>query len=140
MISMSERVKYIDVALIYELWNEYAAAVNDGDLDRWITLWTNEGVQLAPDEPPRVSKEQIWEAMQNTLDRFMMSKMIIHTEEIQLFGDRAYAYGTYTFERTCKQNGEKRSCSGKFLDILAKQASGSWKIVIDCHNYSGSYE
>jgi uncharacterized protein (TIGR02246 family) len=138
MIDISERMKYIDVAMIYDLWDEYATAVNEGSLDRLLSLWIDDSIQLAPDATPRIGKEQIWKAMQPIFDRFITSQMIIHTEEVQIFGDRAYAYGTYTFERTCKQDGEKRSYSGKFLDVLAKQADGSWKIAIDCHNINGS--
>jgi ketosteroid isomerase-like protein len=37
---------------------------------------------------------------------------------------------------TPKEGGETTSYSGKFLDILVKQADGSWKIAIDCHNYN----
>jgi hypothetical protein len=33
-----------------------------------------------------------------------------------------------------KRRGETKSYSGKFLDILEKQADGSWKIAIDCFN------
>lgn len=140
MISMSERLKYIDVALIYDLWNEYATAVNEGDLDRLVSLWADDGIQLAPCASPRIGKEQIYEAMQPLFDRFITSKMIIHTEEVQIVGDRAYTYGTYTFEGILKKGEESMCCSGKFLDILAKQADGSWRIAIDCHNFNESYE
>jgi uncharacterized protein (TIGR02246 family) len=139
MISISERMKYIDVALIYDLWNEYATAVNNGDLDRLMSLCADDGIQLAPCAPPRVGKEQICEAMQPLFDRFITSKMTIHTEAVQIFGDRAYAYGTYTFEGILKKAEESMCYSGKFLDILAKQADGSWRIAIDCHNYDESY-
>ena len=49
----------IDVALVYELWNEYAAAANDGDMARWISLWIDDGIQMPPDVPRRVGKEEI---------------------------------------------------------------------------------
>jgi len=138
MIDMSERMKYIDVAMIYNLWDEYATGVNDGNLDRLLSLWIDDAIQLAPDAPPRIGKEQIWKAMQPIFDRFITSQMIIHTEEVQIFGDWAYSYGTYTFERIPKQGGKKMCYSYNFLDILAKQANGSWKIAIDCHNINGS--
>ena len=133
---MIERVQVADVAQVYELWNEYAAAANDGDMARWIALWIDDGIQMAPDAPPRIGKEQIREAMQPLFDHFNMSKMIIQTEEVRILGDRAYSHGTYTFEMTPKEGGETKSYSGKFLDILEKQVDGFWKIAIDCHNYN----
>jgi ketosteroid isomerase-like protein len=60
--------------------------------------------------------------------------MVIQTEEVRILGDRAYSHGTYTFDMTPKEGGATSSVSGKFLDILEKQADGSWKIAIDCHN------
>ena len=139
MISMSEMVKYVDVASIYRLLDAYATALNDGDLDRWMALWINEGVLMAPDSPPRVGKEQIWEAIQPLFDGFITSSMVIHTEKVQILGDQSYAYGTYTFERIPKEGGVRMSYSGKFLDILAKQADCSWKFAIDCHNFNEPY-
>jgi len=123
------------VAQVYELWNEYTAAANDGDMERWIFLWIDDGIQMAPGAPRRVGKEEIQRGMQPLFDLFDTSKMIIHTEEVRILGDRAYSHGTYECKMTPKEGGETKSYSGKFLDILEKQVDGSWKIVIDCHNY-----
>ena len=131
-----ERTKVSDVAQIYELWNEYAAAAHAGDLERWMSLWIDDGIQMAPDAPRRVGKEQIRAGMQPGFDLFIMSNMVINTEEVQILGDQAYSHGTYTFEMTPKEGGETTSLSGRFLDILEKQADGSWKMAIDCHNYN----
>jgi uncharacterized protein (TIGR02246 family) len=130
-------MKNIDVAAIYELWYAYASAMNDRDLARWLDLWVDDGILLDPDRPPLVGKEQILLVMKPSFDRFITSKMMIHTEEVQIFGDRAYAYGTFTCERIRKSGRVDWNCSGNFLDILAKQADGSWKIAIDCHNKNG---
>ena len=131
-----EREMVSDVAQVYELWNEYAAAAHDGDLERWMSLWIDDGLQMAPQAPPRVGIEQIRAAMQPTFDLFIMSNMVINIEEVRILGDRAYSHGTYVFDMSPKEGGETTSLSGKFLDIVVKQADGSWKIAIDCHNYS----
>ena len=133
---MTVRMKNIDVALIYELWDEYAAAANAGDFERWMSLWIEDGIQMPPDVPRRVGKAGIRREMQPVFDLFNMSKMTIQTEEVRILGDRAYSHGTYTFDMTPKEGRETKSYSGKFLDILEKQVDGSWKIAIDCHNYN----
>jgi uncharacterized protein (TIGR02246 family) len=133
---MMERTKNIDVSQVYKLWEQYANTCNKGDFESWMTLWIEDGIQMAPDAPPRIGKEQIRTAMQPSFDLFDMRKMVIHTAEIRILGDTAYSHGTYTFEMTPKAGGETMQLSGKFLDILAKQANGSWKIAIDCHNYN----
>lgn len=43
-----ERMQVSAVAQINELWNEYAAAATAGDLERWIALWVEDGIQLPP--------------------------------------------------------------------------------------------
>jgi uncharacterized protein (TIGR02246 family) len=128
-----------DVAQVYKVWDEYAAAAHAGDLERWMALWIDDGIQMPPDVPRRVGKEAIREGMQPGFDLFDMSKMVIHTEEVRVLGDRAYSHGTYTFETTPKEGGETTNFSGKFLDILVKQADGTWKVAIDCHNYNEPY-
>ena len=131
-----ERNMASDVAKVYEVWNEYVAAAHDGDLERWMSMWIEDGIQMPPDVPRRVGKEQIRTGMQPGFDLFDMKNMIIQTEEVRILGDRAYSHGTYTFDMTPKEGGETTSFSGKFLDILEKQVDGSWKIAIDCHNYN----
>ena len=131
---MTERMKNIDVAKIYELWHEYTTACHRGDLERWLSLWIEDGIQMAPDAPERINKEQIRAAMHASFVCHHMTDMIINIEEVRILGDWAYSYGTYTFARTPKASGDTLTVSGKFLDILQRQADGSWKIAIDCHN------
>jgi uncharacterized protein (TIGR02246 family) len=131
---MLERVQVAEVAQVYELWNEVAAATNEGDLERWIALWIDDGIQMPPGAPLRVGKEQIRREMQPLFDLFDTRNMIIQPEEIRILGDRAYSHGSYEFDLAPKDGGEPKRYSGKFLDILEKQVDGSWKIAIDCHN------
>jgi len=80
---MLERVQVADVAQVYELWNEYAAAANDGDMERWIALWIDDGIQMPPGAPRRVGREQIRREMQLLFDHFDTRKMIIQPEEVR---------------------------------------------------------
>jgi uncharacterized protein (TIGR02246 family) len=133
---MMERIKNIDVGLVYKLWDEYAAAWNTGDFERWLSLWTDDGVQILPDVPLRVGKAEIREEMQPRLEFIKKSKLIVHIEEVRILGDQAYSYGVYEFNLASKEGGETKNYSGKFLNILEKQVDGSWKIAIDCHNFN----
>jgi uncharacterized protein (TIGR02246 family) len=137
---MLERLKNIDVGLVYDLWNEYAAAANDGDMERWISLWIHDGIQMPPGAPRRVGIAKIQKEMQPLFDLFNITNMSIDAEEVRILGDWAYTHGAYEFEMTPKDGGKTKSYSGKFLDILEKQVDGSWKIAIDCHNYNQSLE
>lgn len=55
-----ERTKNTDVALIYELWENYAAEWSPGgDFERWMDMWADDGIQLPPDAPRNMGKGQI---------------------------------------------------------------------------------
>lgn len=132
---MFERAQVANVAQVYELAREVAAAFNDGDLDRWIALWMDDGIQMPPGAPRRAGKAAIQKAMRPQFDRFDIRDMAIQAEEIRILGEWAFAHGAFTFERTPKEGGETRRYAGSFLDVLARQVDGTWKIAIECFNY-----
>lgn len=131
---MTERMKNIDLALIYELWNEYGSAVHDGDLERWMALWVDDGKRMAPNAPASIGLEQIRAAAGPLFDLFIFEAFRVSPDEVQILGDRAYAHGTFAYSMTPKEGGDLIEDNGKFLTILQKQADGSWKIEIDCFN------
>ena len=130
-----ERVMVADVAQIYALWKKYCDAVNAGDLERWIVLWSNDAIQMPPDAPSRYGKEQIQIAVQAQFDLFE-TKIEINPEEVYVFGKQAYSHGLFSSVAISKEGGATTETSGKFLAILEKQVKGSWKILIDCFNYN----
>lgn len=130
-----ERLQVSDVANIYELWNCFAACLNDGDLVSWISLWADGAIQMPPGEPRRVGKSEILKGAEAQSKRFDISRMIIHTEEVRILADRAYAHGAFEFTLAPKRGGVTKRYRGKFLDILAKQIDGTWKLAVDCFNY-----
>ena len=133
---MMERNLATDVAKVYKIWEAYIERMQSGDFEQWLSLWIEDGIQMPPDVPRRMGIQQIRSEMQPWFDNFNMSNSTINTEEVRILGDRAYSHGTYTYDITPKAGGETKRISGKFLDILEKQADGSWKISIDCHNYN----
>ena len=122
-----------DIAAVKEIGNQYASSINAGDLDLFISMWTDDGVQMPPDVPAVIGKEQIQAKMKPTFDQFIM-EISISTEEVGIGGDWAFARCTYTLSLTPKAGGETTMIDGKDLHILKRQTDGSWKIAIDCFN------
>ena len=131
---MLERVLVADVAQVYQLWNELAAAARDGDLEGWIALWIEDAIEMPPQTVNRVGKVAIRRGMRPLFERFDIHNMVIQPEEVRILGDWAYSHGIYEFERAPREVGEPKRHSGKFLTILEKQVDGSWKIAVACHN------
>ncbi len=123
-----------DTTLINELWQEYVSAVNAGDMQRWIDLWIEDGIQLPPGAARRAGKEHIRAEMQPEFDLFD-TRMVIYPKEIQVLEDHAYSHGLYKFVTALKEKGNSIEVKGKFLTVLRKQIDGTWKIAIDCFNY-----
>ena len=124
-----------DISAVKEFGNQYAVACNTGDLDLYISLWTDDGVQMPPDTPAAIGKEQIRARMKPLFDQFIM-EISLSIEEVRVAGDWAFGRCTYTISTTPKKGGETVKRSGKDLHILERQADGSWKIAIDCFNYN----
>ena len=123
-----------DIAAVKGVHDRYAAAVIAGDLEAWISLWSDDAVRMAPDAPASYGKEDIRAAVEGGFDLFNM-QMTIDFAEVVVPGDWAFARGPFTHTLTPKAGGESLSLVGKYLTIFARQADGSWKIGIDSYNY-----
>ena len=132
MILLEKRNK-ADTAAIKEKINQYAVTVNAGDFEGWISLWTDDGIQLYPGAPARIGKEQIRAGMKPAFDQFIL-KMAITNKELRVSGDLGFARGTYTESMIPKAGGQAEKYDGKYLTILERQADGSWKVARDCFN------
>ena len=132
----TERLAAADVAQIYNLWNEYADAINSENMEQWSTFWCNDGIQLPPDASLQSGKEEIRQLTQSLSDQYH-PKLNFNPEVVHILGDQAYTYGSFSTILTLKQGKERivTQRNGKFLTILRKRIDGTWKILVDCFNY-----
>jgi uncharacterized protein (TIGR02246 family) len=128
----------VDVAAVTEavtaIWDEYEASLSAGDVDRWVELWSEEGIQLPPGEPPVVGKEAIRARNKAALTDLFDITMSITNEEVQVGGEWAVARGVYTATLTPKAGGDDVLVDGKYMTLLQRQADGTWKIYRDIFN------
>ena len=124
-----------DITAIKEMLNQYAVGANTGDFDLWMSLWTDDGVQMPPDTPARIGKGQIREGMKPAFDQMNLD-IAITIEEAKVYGDLGLTRCTYTLKMTPKAGGETINAmpDGKALTLYERQSDGSWKIVYDCFN------
>ena len=122
-----------DTAAINDIWTTYASSLEAGDLPAWLSLWTENGVQMPPNEPPIIGKDQIQKKNEVAFDQFTF-EMEITNEEIRVAGDWAFSRGTYTATFSPKNGDQPVPVDGKFMTILERQPDGSWKIHRDIFN------
>ena len=125
-----------NVAKVKEAFDNYAAAALDGDLESWISLWSEYGRRMAPNAPVSVGVEQIRASVEPGFELFNFVEFDINTEEVQVLGDWAYSHGAYSYSMMPKSGGDAIEDSGKFLTIFEKQDDGSWKIAVDSFSSS----
>lgn len=121
-------------AIVNAIWQEYAASVKASDPERWIALWTEDGVQMPPDGPFVEGKENILARVRMVMQAAPVDEFVITPLEIQSAGDWAYSRGVYTVNFTFAATGEQGFIDGKFMTILQRQPDGSWKIHRDIFN------
>lgn len=97
------------------------------DIEAKLKLFTTDAVLMPPaesnvigQEAIRAWHEKIWEG---TTDQCSGT-----VEEVEIFGDWGMVRGTFSGESTAA-SGEGRPYSGKFLNVVRRQADGSWKIA-----------
>ena len=125
-----------DTAAIRQIWVNYAACVEKGDGQSWLSQYDAQGLQMRPDAASRTKAEldaQVPGAFKARVEA-NETKMAITPLEIVVTGPWAYSRGTYTQDLVPRTSGPAVHVDGKFLTILRKQPDGSWKIFRDCFN------
>ena len=114
-----------DTAAIIDFMNQYRSSQNAGDIDRFMSLWTEDGILMPPNGPPVIGKDQIREGTIGRFDQFTFD--LDGTEaEVEVAGGWAFTRGTYTITVTPKEGGQPVFIDGKYIGILERQSDGSW--------------
>ncbi len=134
LFAEGSKEKEADVAAIKEVLNQYAPACNAMDVDRYISLWDDNGIQMPPGAPENIGKEKIREGTKIGFEMFNWDMSIDELMEIEVDGDLGFTRCLYTVTLTPKAGGDAIYVDGKALTILKRQADGSWKVYRDCFN------
>ena len=123
-------------AIYKEMCDLYTLAVETGDVDLYVANYTDDGVQMPPDAPARIGSEQIRAAIEPALTQFNVV-CPIYPQEAKVIGNWAFGTCDWSLSLTPKEGGPTTTFDGKSLDVLKRQADGSWKFYISCWNYNG---
>jgi len=119
---------------VQAIWEKYSATLLAGDVDGWIALWDEGGVQLPPNAPMNVGVAAIKKSMMNTFAAVKFEKFSIAVSGTFVDHEYGFAYGNYTYTVAPKAGGAKVLGDGKYETIFKRQPDGSWKIFRDCFN------
>ncbi len=117
-----------DLAAIRQFLQSSGDAVNAGDVEAEVNRFTEDGIYLWPDAPSIEGQEELRNWFRNRFEKVNVRLENI-TEEIEVCGDWAFERGTYVAHIELKERDEANTVYGKYINILRKQADGSWKIA-----------
>lgn len=115
------------------------SALSAGDLDSMMTVYADDVIMMPPNEPARAGKAAIRSMWEDLLSAFGV-EVSVNVEEVEVLDEWAFERGTFRMKLTPRSGGAPVEDSGKYLDILRRQADGSWKYSRLAFNSSQPFE
>jgi uncharacterized protein (TIGR02246 family) len=122
-----------DVHAIERVRAAHVTALNQSDAAALAGLFTPEGVQMPPNEPPNVGEAAIRRWLQNFLDQFH-TEFALSPDEVRVAGDWAFERGSYTLTLSHRGGPGSFQDRGKYITIYERQAGGAWRMASDIWN------
>lgn len=114
---------------IRELNARLALVSSRGELNAWLTLFTDDMILMPPLPsaiPPLAGKEALASWAGAVFEQFTIDETIT-TDEVEVIADWGLTRGSYASTVTHRSSGESHLVSGRFLFVVRRQADGSWK-------------
>ncbi len=123
-----------ELAALNRLLDDFVTTVNAGDAEGWGSLMTEDFIFAVPDAPRFVGRDMaVAAAKQGFFDPFNL-KLANKFEDVQIFGQQAFAHGIFTLDMIPKSGGKTMSLPGKFTNFFRKQSDG-WKYAFVIFSY-----
>ncbi len=126
----------IDADAVERQWRRVIATFEEGDVDAFMALTTQDVVLMPPGEKTLSSGEAVRSLMADFFGTYAIELQSISLEEIVVAGDWAFVRDTYVSNLTPRSGGETVRARGKNVWILQRQADGSWKVARNMWNSS----
>lgn len=111
-----------------EMTRVWSEAFNRGDLDALVDLY-EPGAVLTRSSGPSISGR---EGIRQAFTAFLTGRPRIEatTRKVVSMGELAVTYGDWRLRGT-NPDGSPRAISGRSVEVLRRQADGTWRYVID---------
>ena len=116
---------YNDEAAVRQLHDEVIAALNALDLDKLLSLHTDNIILMEPDMPTITGKTEVMQLFKKFQEQKLVYKLSYTIDELEVFGERAFVRGQVTKQITQNNQSPIRE-TGKFITLSKKQDDGRW--------------
>ena len=117
-----------DIEKIRNMDKLYDEANLSGDIEKFISLYTDDAISMPSNEPIVIGINAIRDYHQSFHEQNKVIESKNISEEVTICGDCAIARGTYTQTNVSKSGGESNQDTGKFIVIYKLQSDGQFKI------------
>lgn len=118
----------VDLAAIRIVTSGIIAADNTGDAAAVIRFYADDAILLPPNSAPVVGKDAIRARYEEGFRHFRFA-ISSSSEETHIFGDWAFDRGTTAGKTIPKTDESSRQIHDKYVMILHREPSGTWKIA-----------
>ncbi len=122
-----------DMEAINKVLEQEVAAINAGDVEAFVALFTDDAVLMAPGEPAVIGTEAVRSWAQDFSDQFTV-QYTVTSEEIVVAGNWAFQRLSATLTLTPAAGGDPIREGIKGIHICQRQPDGSWKLTRDIWN------
>ena len=122
-----------DISAITAVSKARADTFNKGDAAGIAAHFTGDAFLMAPDKSTMQGREAIQAYYQAIFDQYTPG-LNSYYDEVEVSGDLAYGRGFAEVVLTPRQGGEALHSTAKYINILKRQADGSWKTTHDIWN------
>lgn len=126
-----------DIAAIKALSAARAKAFNDGNADSIAAAFTESGLLMAPGTNSTTGRAAVRQYYQHIFDEY---KTFLESgyAEVKVSGDLAYGVGFAKVKLVAHNGGDTLVSTAKYVNILQRQADGSWLTTHDIWNENGA--
>jgi uncharacterized protein (TIGR02246 family) len=122
-----------DVQAILDLEQRVFDAQIAGDIDAWMSSFTEDAIVMVPNIPALTNKLAIRQWNTPYFEQFDLHEES-DAREIQVAGDWGYIRAHWIWTLTPKDGGESVKDTGNSIWIVRRQPDGSWKIARGIYN------
>jgi uncharacterized protein (TIGR02246 family) len=120
-----------DEAAIRAALDEWVAAAEAKDAERFASFYTEDGILMLEQAPDAVGMAALKEDTAGMMGDPHFSLSFAPDEVVVArSGDLAYDVGSYTLT-VSDPAGDPMTIKGRYVDVWKKDASGQWKVVVD---------
>ena len=118
-------ITHNDEAAIRQLHEEVLSAINTLDLDKLLSLHTDDIILMEPDMPTITGKAEVTQLFKKFQQQQQVYKLSYTIQELEVFGKRAFVRGQ-VIKQITHNNETPRLVTAKFITLSQKQDDERW--------------